>query len=321
MVSVITVAEAFSQGTWSYGNRMPTGRGGPAGVVGMDGIIYVMGGNGIGDPSVKNALEAYDPRTDSWTIKTPMPTARVALAAALGTDGRIYTFGGCPENHGYGGVNTLEIYDPITDSWTTGAPMPTGRTGHDAVTGLDGRVYVFGGHAIPGGHIGNLEIYDPATNTWTTGAAMPTPRQQYGATLGPDGRIYVMGGSNQWRTGLMSVVEIYDPVTDTWTTGAPMPTARDGVGVSTGHDGKIYAIGGFSYKDGPFGDVTRRAEVYDPFANAWSELPLMPEPEYASAMVTGMDCRIYVIGGAAGYGVSAQVKIFEPLNRPKKCFR
>src|ERR1043166_3795658 len=59
-----------------------------------------------------------------WTTKASMPTARQYLAAAS-AGGTIYVLGGSNFNV----LDTLEAYDPATNTWTTKASMPTGRLG------------------------------------------------------------------------------------------------------------------------------------------------------------------------------------------------
>ena len=104
----LNTVEAYdpSTDTWTTKASKPTaGPGLAAGVV--NGIIYAVGGNSGSNvaPIFVNALEAYDPSTNTWTTKAPMPTAREGLAA--GVVGRVlYAVGG------YNGpfLNTLEAY-------------------------------------------------------------------------------------------------------------------------------------------------------------------------------------------------------------------
>jgi hypothetical protein len=175
----------------------------------------------------------------SYATLAAMPTARDFLAAATGPDGTIYAIGG---NSG-SPLDTVDAYDPTTNTWTTLASMPTARYELAAVTGPDGRIYAIGGFN-GSSFVNTVEAYDPSTNTWTTVASMPTARFGVAAATGPDGTIYAVGGAN--NSGILSTVEAYDLSTNTWTSAPSMPTARYGLAAATGPDGRIYAIGGFN---------------------------------------------------------------------------
>jgi len=51
-----------------------------------------------------------------------MPTARAGLAAAA-VNGKIYTFGGSVSSS-QGSLNTVEVYDPGSNSWSVAVPCP-----------------------------------------------------------------------------------------------------------------------------------------------------------------------------------------------------
>jgi hypothetical protein len=138
---------------------------------------------------------------------------------------------------------------------------------------------------------------------------MPTARDTFGMTLGPDGKIYVIGGSTSPyddTPDALTTVEAYDPAKNTWTcsvgdtspgctsagsTLAPLPHADRWLGAATGPDGLIHTVGGRS-STGGFTD----AFVYDPSHNTWgSAVDWLGT--YAVAVVTGLDGRIYDIGG------------------------
>jgi N-acetylneuraminic acid mutarotase len=69
-----------------------------------------------------------------------MPTARQGLTIDV-IDGILYAVGGLGSN---GTLNTVEAYDPATDTWTTMASMPTART--SLASGVvNGRLYAVGG--------------------------------------------------------------------------------------------------------------------------------------------------------------------------------
>jgi N-acetylneuraminic acid mutarotase len=96
-------------------------QGGAAGVIG--GKFYVAGGT---------SLEVYDPATNRWAARRSPPSFLGFSPTGTAADGKLYVFGGVgPRNPETGEVDTLRtttIYDPATDSWATGRPLPTPRS-------------------------------------------------------------------------------------------------------------------------------------------------------------------------------------------------
>jgi N-acetylneuraminic acid mutarotase len=90
----------------------------------IGGKFYVGGGPGT------NRLDVYDPVTDQWTERASMPSIRYD-AAGLAFQGKLYVIGGLRREPGGAStpVRTTSVYDPITDTWTNKAPLPTARTG------------------------------------------------------------------------------------------------------------------------------------------------------------------------------------------------
>jgi N-acetylneuraminic acid mutarotase len=142
----LATVEAYNPATnsWTTKASMPTRRDALAAAPGPDGLIYVLGGIS-GGSGLLSTVDAYNPATNSWTTKADMPTARYGLAAATGPDGQLYAFGGTNFVAGIHGLNTAEAYDPVTNSWTTKASMPTPREDLAAATAPDGRIFAFGG--------------------------------------------------------------------------------------------------------------------------------------------------------------------------------
>src|SRR6185369_15433556 len=105
-------------------------------------------------------------------------------------------------------LDTTEIYDPATDSWSDGAPLPTGRSGiAAAISG--GKIVVFGGEVggANGHTFNNAEAYDATSNSWTAEAPMPTARHGLGvAAVGQD--IYVISGGPQPGLRVSDVNEV-----------------------------------------------------------------------------------------------------------------
>jgi N-acetylneuraminic acid mutarotase len=137
------------EGTNAWVNKepMPTGRPGLAAAAAGNRVYAIGGWTGSGSTG---AVEEYDPATDAWTSVAGLPTPRNRLAAGT-VNGKIYVVGGTsgPSQSPIIHV-TLEEYDPVTDTWTPKADMPTARRSL-AVAVLNGLLYAVGGNALIGG--------------------------------------------------------------------------------------------------------------------------------------------------------------------------
>ncbi len=231
--------------TWSTRAPIPTVRG-AASAGGIGGKLYVLGGCISGDCriGVTNLLEVYDSAANTWTPKAPMSTVRAGMASGV-IAGKLYVAGGfqscagsCPM------VNTLEVYDPANDTWTTKAPMPTTRVQMGSAV-INGKLFVVGGttNGTAAGSLATLEVYDPVNDTWMTKASMPTSRYALGAGE-VNGILYAVSG---YIVGDISVntVEAYNPTTDTWTTVAPIPPPCSLYAPAPGYQRGALCLGGW----------------------------------------------------------------------------
>ena len=110
--------------------------------------------------SVK-VTEVYDPKTNIWETRAPMLEPRQMLAAARGADGKIYVIAGVLSYSGMEKKATVDVYDPLTDTWSKGPDLRAARHGHSAVSTPDGRIYVIGGFGKKG-PIASVEVLDTA---------------------------------------------------------------------------------------------------------------------------------------------------------------
>jgi N-acetylneuraminic acid mutarotase len=251
-------------------------------VTGKDGRIYWLGGQGKWVGFGEDIVLPYDPVSGRWpevtteriyysscsygdktiyqTDMPPMKERRMDHEAAVTSDGRIFVMGGRQfEQHedSYGNVkggpqhvlDTVECYDPRTNTWEYRKPMTIKRFLFAAVTGPDDRIYTFGGSGefVPNKSrktFDATEVYDPKTDTWSCRSSMPEPRYSHAGVLGADGRIYILGGSKGEREPPVKNVFIYDPAEDRWSGGPCMNIHRSTLAAVATPDGKIYAIGG-----------------------------------------------------------------------------
>jgi N-acetylneuraminic acid mutarotase len=116
------------------------------------GKIYVMGGynNAFTDPYV-NTLELYEPATRKWTTPptTGIFTARGALCSSV-IDSKIYAMGGVHLVSGtYIALNTVEVFDPATNTWTTPTTVGTFTPRYSSGCSLVlGKIHVIGGENV-----------------------------------------------------------------------------------------------------------------------------------------------------------------------------
>jgi hypothetical protein len=131
----------------------------------LDRFGLVAGGSGTVAYFDDIVVEATPDTTCTvWQELAPMHYAR-SEAGVIAFDGKVWIFGG--RDFGLPEVwhDTVEVYDPATDTWTMKAPMPEPRAGATAAA-YDGKIYVFGGQ-IGAPKYRNTWVYDPGDDTWS----------------------------------------------------------------------------------------------------------------------------------------------------------
>lgn len=93
-----------------------------------------------------------------------MLNARAALGTAV-LNNLLYAIGSTTV---FGSINSVERYDPNSDTWEAVASMNYNRK-NPAVAVLNRKIYVLGGRATDYDkwHRQTVETYDPKTNKWT----------------------------------------------------------------------------------------------------------------------------------------------------------
>jgi N-acetylneuraminic acid mutarotase len=294
--------------TWETGASMPVELGEVAGGV-IGHTLYEVGEG-------SSATLAYDLSTNTWS------SAGLAIRPYVGNhhaaevfNGKLYLLGGLSS----GSEGKVQIYDPITNTWTLGAAMPF-AAGSSASAVINGEIYLAGG-IIGSTTTNQVAKYNPTTDTWTTLASMPQGRNH--AASATDGqRFYVFGGRvgpNVVANGF-DTVQIYDPDTDTWTSSesdpgvAPLPQARGGMGKAVFYNGEFYILGGETL-DGSLAtsaNVYNRVDIYNPLTNTWRLGPVMPTARHGIFPVLHAG-RIYIAGGGI-QAAGSQSRVVEVFN-------
>jgi subtilisin family serine protease/N-acetylneuraminic acid mutarotase len=250
-----------------------------------DGTVYSIGGSA---PATLNEVRAFDPDEGAWSSRGAMAWERARPAAAY-INGRIYVVGGWWTSGQP--VDTLEIYNPAADSWTTGAPVPVAFAS-SAVGVVDETMYVVGGCSGPtGSTCGHDDVfaYETATDTWRRVADYPEA-VSYAACGGIGNKLYCAGGT--WATGNTNKAYVYDPEADDWAPIADMPLDLFASGY-TAANGRFLLSGG-AVNGGAA--ITNEGIAYDPAADEWSPIPNSNEAVFRG----GSACGFYKIGGSLG---------------------
>jgi N-acetylneuraminic acid mutarotase len=106
--------------SWRTLTPLPSPRADAELITAEDGNIYAFGGYTGG--GYLNFVEAYDPSTRTWLSRRPMPSARRGHAVIAAPNGLIYITGGVGEGAGTNYLASVDVYDPMNDTWKTARP-------------------------------------------------------------------------------------------------------------------------------------------------------------------------------------------------------
>ncbi|QBQ54214.1 Kelch repeat-containing protein [Nitrosococcus wardiae] len=157
--------------------------------VSMGNFIYLVGGKG---PS--NKLLRYDPEQDSWTHLKGMQERREHTRSVVFED-KIVVIAG--RYQGAGELRSVEIYNPVTDTWHEGPSLNTARGGHGA-TVHQGKIMVFGGEVIMTGRdiLASSESLENLSGKWQQGPSLPVALHGM-PTISTGPHLYILGGSER----------------------------------------------------------------------------------------------------------------------------
>lgn len=236
--------------------------------------------------------------------RSAMKSYRSDHQATRLSDNRVLFTGGFVNPKHKAATKSAEIFDPVTNTFTSIADMSIGRAGHTATLLANGKVLVYGGSQddLAANVVGNPEIYDPGTNTWTPTAITPLlNRYQHQAVLATDNKVYISGG--QIDDGSFSATTaVYDPAMDAWTLLNDMVHPRSRHTLTALAGDKVLAVMG---ENAFVPQIT--AEIYDIGAGTWTatsnNLQIARQGHRTVDLGTGF---VFAVGGStSGSNVAA----------------
>jgi len=188
------------------------------------GLVLIIGGADEGE--LLDSCEIFNPSDNRFTAcKATLKGGRFRHTASLLPDGKVIVIGGL--DWGFNDLNTTEIYDPVSDTFSDGPLMTTVRSGHTATTLSNGKILVAGGSKQT--HLDvfkTTELYDPLSNSFSPAADMAIARERHFAFIMSDDKVFIGGGIGHLA---VSQSEIYDPDSNSFTRGPAMPRLNAGV--------------------------------------------------------------------------------------------
>lgn len=214
-------------------------------------------------------------------------------------------------------------FDVSSNTWISGADIPTGGPRFDCGTCTDGTLlYVVAGFDDTiSDDTADVHAYHPTTDTWTLVTTLPGALREDVTCLIDSGLLHVFGGIVAPSYDVVDTVDVYDLTANTWSSGDVLPSAR-GAGAVLVHDGDLYIAGGYSDTIDLVDFETTRAFRFgaavirwaqpatDPFSGGIVNAVAAPQTLIAGGQTSDGLHSIAVSGDG---GVSWQYPIADPL--------
>ncbi len=247
----------------------------------------------------------------TWLLTDSLKEGRHSQTATPLSDGRVLIVGGTQGGFGGEGLTSVEVYEPISDTWSTAASLNVARNQHTATPLPDGKVLVVGGWNGSSTPVyASVEVYDPSSDSWSYSDSLAEGRRLHTATPLLDGKVLVVGGRTTELPGAVRAsAEIYDPAGGTWSTTGSLNTPRENHSATLLEDGRVLVVGGY------YMSHLESAEVFDPVSGTWSVIPSPIACHGVSHTATRLlDGRVLVAGGACSSGIQDDAEIYDPIS-------
>jgi len=248
----------------------------------------------------------------TWVKKLSLKTARSDLSAQT-IKSLIYLTGGCISDQSIAKdsncpniTNSMEIYNPQTDSITIGTPMPRPRYRHSTVVVAQRYLFVIGGRDLQDNIVQPIDIYDVVSGTWST-----HPKASMSSDCCSDSiafvladvntgydNIYLPGGyyANYSASNEVLILKTLNTSTEgTFQRGlVANSNYKRGDAMSLVYNNHGFVSGGFL--ENSFCSPIGNTEEYDPVKNTWTVRSSLAHARADGAAVM-IDSHLFILGG------------------------
>jgi hypothetical protein len=270
--TTLATAELFDPASEAFSSTgsLSQGRGSHRAGILTNGKVLVTGGNNGGSLS---SAELYNPNAGTFSAAGSLSQARQWHNGALLPNGQVLISGGNNNASSHWDIQTsflssAELYDPITNAFTSTGTMTTSRSAASRQVLWTGRDLVAAGGS------NTAELYCPAMpgtpEQWTKTGKLNTARTGAQATVLDNGNIFISGGTDMTAGDASTAYasnELYDYMSGTFSSAGIMNTPRHQHGNVRLPSGNVLITGG---QDASLSSALATSELYDPVTGTYT---------------------------------------------------
>ena len=310
---VLNSAEIYSVSGAAFATtgNLHFARTGAVAVLLPSGKVLVAGGSSDGTPNgALNTAELFDPVAGTFSLagsgsSNAMTAARFGTSATLLNNGQVLLAGG---QNSTGVLNSAELYNPATDTFTATGNLNAARTGAAATLLGTSKVLIAGGSADAtlDGALNSAELFDPTAGAFTAIAStLSVPRWQPAAGLLLSGKVLIAGGLH--GLGALASADLYDPVANTFTvSNNSMAQERANGSAIALPNGMVLLAGG---------TTNQAVDLYDPESDQFDATGSLVNSDVGlvSTLLNNGDVLVVGLTGASASDAELYSPSFNPL--------
>ena len=247
----------------------------------------------------------------AFITNSPMASQRYVHSATLLTNGCVLVVGGYANSFN-GFLNSAELFNPTTGTWSSAGTLPpvgtypNAHAAHTSTLLTNGTVLVTGGMDSVN-IFSQTELFSPASMSWAKTGGMNIARSFHTATLLTNGMVLVAGGFGccSSTNAALASAELYNPASGTWAFTGVMTTTRKYHTAALLTNGMVMVAGGTDR----FGNILSSAELYNPATGTWTATGTMTQPRESHTATLLTNGQVLIVGGSAAV---TNAELFNP---------